>query len=90
MKQFVYNDDHEPPYANMKGKTIPGFIAEDVAEIYPAAVIESGGKVESWSEAQIVPAMLALIQEQKKTIDSLEARIEKLENALNKVLGVTQ
>lgn len=90
MKQFVYNDDHEPPYANMKGKTIPGFIAEDVAEIYPAAVIESGGEVESWSEAQIVPAMLALIQEQKKTIDSLEARIEKLENALNKVLGVTQ
>lgn len=90
MKQFVYNDDHEPPYANMKGKTIPGFIAEDVAEIYPAAVIESNGKVESWSEAQIVPPMLALIQEQKKTIDSLEARIEKLENALNKVLGVTQ
>ena len=90
MKQFVYNDDHEPPYANMKGKTIPGFIAEDIAEIYPAAVIESNGKIESWSEAQIVPAMLALIQEQKKTIDSLEARIEKLENALNKVLGVTQ
>lgn len=90
MKQFVYNDDHEPPYANMKGKTIPGFIAEDVAEVYPAAVIESGGKIESWSEAQIVPPMLALIQEQKKTIDSLEARIEKLENVLNKVLGVTQ
>lgn len=82
MKQFVYNDDHEPPYANMKGKTIPGFIAEDIAEIYPAAVIESNGEIESWSEAQIVPAMLALIQEQKKTIDSLEARIERIEKAL--------
>jgi len=88
MKQFVYNDDHEPPYACMKDKTVPGFIAEDVAEVYPAAVISNPetGEIESWSEAQIIPGMLALIQEQKKTVDDLEARVAKLEAALEKLI----
>ena len=93
MKQFVYNDDHKPPYECMRGKTISGFIAEDIKEIYPAAVIETNGVVESWSEAQIIPPMLALIQEQKKQLDeqqqkieSLEDRIEKLEKLVEKLL----
>lgn len=91
MKQFVYNDDHEPPYACMKGKTVSGFIAEDVDEIYPAAVIKNPetGEIESWSEAQIIAPMLSLIQEQKqqideqqKEIDELKKRIEKLEKLM--------
>lgn len=91
MKQFIYNDDHEPPYACMKGKTVSGFIAEDVYEIYPAAVIRNPetGEIESWSEAQIIAPMLSLIQEQKrqideqqKEIDDLKERIEKLEKLM--------
>lgn len=35
MKQFEWNDDHPLQYADMAGQTIPGFIAEDVEEIYP-------------------------------------------------------
>lgn len=76
MKQFVFNDDHSLQYGDMKGKTIPGFIAEDVDEIYPAATIHSdNGEVESWDERRIIPAMLKLIQEQHKEIEKLKSVI---------------
>lgn len=82
MKQFIYNDDFEHlQYMDMKGQTIPGFIAEDVAEIYPAAVIhDENGNIESWDERRIIPGMLALIQEQKKQLDEQAERIKKLES----------
>lgn len=77
--QFVYNDDHKPQYPDMAGKTIPGFIAEDVEEVYPAAVIhDAEGQVESWDERRIIPGMLALIQEQEKRIAQLERLVAKL------------
>lgn len=81
MKQFVFNDDCEKwQYPGMKGKTLPGFIAEDVEEIYPAAAIyDVEGQIESWDERRIIPGMLKLIQEQKEQIDILEARLAKLE-----------
>jgi phage minor structural protein len=85
VKQFMYNDDHELQYQDMRGKTIPGFIAEDVEEIYPAATIHDPetGEVESWDERRIIPGMLALIQEQQKRIDDLEARLARLEKLLD-------
>lgn len=95
VKQYVYNEDHLAlQYADMKCKTLIGFIAEDVEEVYPNAVIhDAEGKVESWDERRLLPPMLALIQEQKKQIDeqqqkieSLEDRIEKLEKLVEKLL----
>ena len=87
MKQFVYNDDHKPPYPCMAGKTVPGFIAEDVEKVYPAATIyNEDGKVESWSEAQIIPGMLKLIQEQHDEIENLKARLAKLEAIIEKLI----
>lgn len=87
MKQFEWNEDHPLQYADMAGQTIPGFVAEDVAEIYPAAVIhDADGNIESWDERRIIPGMLALIQEQEKKIESLEARVEKLEAMMSKLL----
>ena len=78
--EFVFNDDHHAQYADMKGKIIPGIIAEDVEEIYPSAVIHNErGEVESWDERRIIPGMLALIQEQQRTIEALTARIKALE-----------
>ena len=66
----------------MQGQTIPGFIAEEIEEIYPAALIRKNdtNEPESWDERRIIPGMLALIQEQKKKIDELERRILALEN----------
>lgn len=74
-KQFIYNDGKEQ-YPDTKGIVIPGFIAEDVAEIYPSAVIHNqDGEVESWDERRIIPGMLALIQELYKKLDNIERRL---------------
>lgn len=84
VKQYRYNDGLPLQYADMEGQTLPGFIAEDVAEIYPAAAIHNAeGQVESWDERRIVPGMLALIQQQQKRIDDLEARLARLEALIN-------
>ena len=86
MVQFAFNDDHQPQYDDMRGKTVPGFIAEEVEEVYPAATIhDEEGRVESWDERRIIPGMLKLIQEQKAQIDVLETRIRCLEAALGVV-----
>ena len=79
VRQFVYDNNAKVQYDDMHGKVLPGFIAEEVEELYPAAVIRHDGEVENWDERRIIPAMLSLIQEQQKRIDDLEARLEKLE-----------
>ena len=89
-KQFVFNEDHPMQYADMAGKALPGFIAEEVAEIYPAAAIYKDGKVESWDERRIIPGMLALIQDQEKRITKQEQEIEELKaqvKALAQAIG---
>lgn len=81
VKQFKYHDGMILQYDDMANKTHVGFIAEEVNEIYPDAVIHNmeTGQVESWDERRILPPMLKLIQEQKTKIDELEARITRLE-----------
>lgn len=78
MKQFMYKDDFDHlQYADMKGQMIAGFIAEDVAEIYPSAVIhDNDGNIESWDERRILPAMLKLIQEQHEELETLKQAIQ--------------
>ena len=84
-KQFVYNEDHSLQYADMKDEALPGFIAEDVAKIYPMAVIHNpDGEVESWDERRILPGMLALLQEQKRTIDDLTVKMRELEETVKR------
>lgn len=81
--QFVYNEDALLQYRDMANKTLPGFIAEEVDEIYPSATIHNDeGEIESWDERRIIPGMLALIQQQDKKIKNLESRLEKLEKIL--------
>ena len=81
--QFEWNENHPLQYEDMRGQTIPGIIAEDVEEIYPAATIhDTEGRVESWDERRLIPGMLALIQEQDKKIKELEARLARLEKLL--------
>jgi len=79
-KTFVYNEGHPLQYADMEGQRLPGFIAEDVAEVYPSAVIHRDGEIESWDERRIIPGMLKLIQEQQERINDLEAHLKKLED----------
>jgi len=82
VKQFKYKEKYQPNKNDCRyDKDLVGFIAEEVAEIYPiAADYNKNGDVENWNDRYIIPPMLALIQSQKKKIDELEKRIETLEN----------
>lgn len=79
---FRWKDDYKDPDAWDKDRKQIGFIAEDVHDAYyVGAIHDSTGKTIDWSHRTIVPAMLALIQEQKKEIDSIRkelADIKKL------------
>ena len=72
-------------------KDVIGFIAEDIYEKYPIAadcsIDDDGGTiVNDWNFRYMVPAMLKLIQDQKREIDALKyenrdfkQRLENLE-----------
>lgn len=80
VRQFKYNDDYLDPNDQRAGKNVLGFIAEEVAELMPgAADYDSKGRPEMWNVHVIVPAMMKLIQNQKKEIDELRARLDRLE-----------
>ena len=95
VKQFKYKKDYQPNEKDSRyDKDLVGFIAEEVAEIYPiAADYNEKGEVENWNDRYIIPPMLALIQKQKihqdeqdrlikeknKKINDLEERIKALE-----------
>lgn len=78
--QFTYKDGYLIDEDTRNGKLISGFIVEDLEKVYPIAIdYNDNGEPEMWNVNIIVPSMLKLIQDQKKKIDELEARIEALE-----------
>ena len=82
--QFKFNTDYiKNPNDQRYDTLVPGFIAEDLQKVYPIAVDvdEETGEVMDWNMKMVIPPMLALIQEQKKEIDSIReemADIKKL------------
>ena len=89
VKQFRYKEGRPLQYKDMQDLLMPGFIAEDVAEIYPSAVIHSDGEIESWDERRIIPGMLSLIQEQNEVIQELKAEIAELKKLMEVVINGT-
>lgn len=78
---FTYKDGYLYEEDPKLGKPIPGFYAEVMSEYFPdACVYDSEGRPEDWDPKELVPAMLLMLQEQKKTIDKLEERLSALEN----------
>ena len=73
VRAFRYNQDYVTPTDDRAEILIPGFIAEEVDEIYPIGCdySENNGP-ESWNDRVLLPAMLALIQDQEKRITQLE------------------
>lgn len=77
--QFEFDEDHKK-LSLIDGIQI-GVIAEDVDKIYPnACLYDKDGNPANWNERIMIPAMLKLIQDQKKQIDALEKRVADLEN----------
>lgn len=81
--RFKFKDEYLNENDERFGKDVIGFIAEDVDELYPIAVRHENGEPEMWESNYMIPAMLKLIQDQKKKIDRLEERISKLEARVN-------
>lgn len=86
--QFKYNqedvnlDENDCRY----DKNLIGFIIEDMDEKFPIAVDKPSDNVKdwSWNDQYMIPAMLKLIQDQKKEIDKLKDKVEMLERQVNK------
>lgn len=75
VKEFKFKDEYINSDDIRHDKLVPGFIAEEVAEIYPIACEYDGNKPEDWNVRFMIPAMLKLIQDQKKEIEALKEQI---------------
>jgi len=73
VRAFTYKEGHIPTTDDRYGQMLPGFIAEEVDAIYPIAVDYENG-VETWNSFYIIPALLALIQDQEARIKALEGK----------------
>lgn len=76
VRAFKYNNDYLHEQDCRFDTHIPGFIAEELQEIYPIAVDKADGKPEDWNARYVVPGMLALIQDLYKRIEVLENKNE--------------
>ena len=80
VKNWTYNDDYVTPEDELYKTETYGLIAEDVDKVLPEAVVhDQDGNIKNYRDRHILNAMLVLLQEQKKQLDSLESRIESLE-----------
>ena len=85
--EFVYKEGHLSKSDQRYGEKFIGFIAEDVADIYPiAANRDDDGSVENWNINLMVPAMLKLIQDQHKVDNTLNSQVETLKNQLDEAM----
>lgn len=84
--QFKYNLD-APAWDPKIGmdELLPGWIAEDVAAIYPAAAVwdDNNETILNWDVRYIVPGMMELIKEQRNQIKMLEFRMSDLEKEIS-------
>ena len=77
VRAFTYKEGELPEEDARYGKMIPGFIAEEVSNIYPIAADHQDGQAESWNERMIVPALLSLVQDLSKRVAELETQLSK-------------
>lgn len=87
--------DIEPVWAKYKngyladddvfnGKNMPMFLAEDVEKHMPEAAVYKDGKIEDWNYRVMIPAMFAMMKQQKSEIDSLKQELDEIKQFLRK------
>lgn len=67
-----------------EGRYIPMFIAEDVEEYFPEATRHANGLVEDWNERIMIPAMFAMLKNQKSEINLLKQELNEIKQLLRK------
>lgn len=80
VRAFKYRPGYVDPHDRRADDFIPGFIAEELEQVYPIAVdYDDDGLPVDWNFRYIVPGLLALIQRQQQQIDTLQERVAALE-----------
>jgi hypothetical protein len=75
VRQYRYNEDNIPVDGKPEDLYI-GLVAEEVAKEYPiAAEYTEDGQVEMWNIKMLFPALLKIVQDQQKEIETLKGQI---------------
>lgn len=73
-----YKDGYLAEGDENEGRYLPMFIAEDVEKCFPQAVAHDGSQVEDWNYRMMIPAMFAMIKQQKEEIESLKQAVKEM------------
>lgn len=82
-----YKDGYLMEGDENEGKYLPMFIAEDVEKYFPQAVTHEDGQVEDWNYRIMIPAMFAMLKQQKSEIDNLKEDIKELRKIIKEMRG---
>ena len=82
-----YKDGYLDEHDERVGIDFPMFNADDVDKYFPLAVDHIDGKPENWNERIMVPAMFAMIKQQKSEIDNLKEDIKELRKIMKEMRG---
>ncbi len=81
VRSFTYKSDYLPEDDARYGMDLPGFIAEELEEVYPIAVDrDSDGTPQRWNSDFLIPGLLKIVQLQNDSIVSIKARLDALES----------
>lgn len=79
-----YKDGYLTEDDPFNGKDMPMFLAEDVKKHMPEAAVYKDGKIEDWNYRVMIPAMFAMMKQQKSEIDSLKQELDEVKQFLRK------
>ena len=82
-----YKDGYLAEGDENEGRYLPMFIAEDVEEHFPEAATHEHGQVEDWNYRMMIPAMFAMLKQQKSEIDNLKENIKELRKIIKEMRG---
>ena len=82
-----YKDGYLDEHDERVGIYFPMFNADDVDKYFPLAVDHIDGKPENWNERIMVPAMFAMLKQQKSEIDNLKDDIKELRKIIKEMRG---
>lgn len=73
-----YKDGYLDEHDERVGIDFPMFNADDVNQYFPLAVDHVDGKPENWNERIMIPAMFAMLKQQKEEIESLKQAVKEM------------
>lgn len=82
-----YKDGYLDEHDERVGIDFPMFNADDVDKYFPLAVDHIDEKPENWNERIMIPAMFAMIKNQKSEIDNLKEDVKELKKIIKEMRG---